>query len=474
MNFDVKNLFKDGMVYGIGEILTRISQFLILPLILAYLSPEQFGTADYFLSLKNFLTIILNLGMMTAILRVAAEDKGFNQSEVVFSSISITFFIGLSGLILLYFISGGLSVFLLDTDLGTDFIISFATAWAYSMRLVILGVNRLNRTPGRFIFLNLADIFIYIVLAYYLVSSPTGSYRSLLIANLISVIISLIIGFIMISKNISVNYNKTIVMELLAFGFAFLFINIVFSFLQISNRIFLKFDSSFSDLGLLGLTTRLSLLVGSFVITPFSLAWLPFLNQSYKKNNFRETINRVYTLYIGFVLLICILIQFTVADILILFNLNEYKDIDSFISYYTVGYLFFGLYYFFSGGIYIKNEKIKYTLIGIFVLLFNLVASLIMKGDNTLHSVSLISLISYILLAVFSWNYSKDIISVKLFSSDVLWFIGVTLGFIVLFFITSKITILNEPGMAYCTKYGLLGLFTFFILFKIIKIWRSI
>ncbi|MCA0446997.1 MAG: oligosaccharide flippase family protein [Bacteroidetes bacterium] len=474
MNFDVKNLFKDGIVYGIGEILTRLTQFLILPLILAYLSPEQFGTADYFLSFKNFLTIILNVGMMTAILRVAAADKGYNQSEVVFSSFLITFIFGLVGIILLAFFSGGLSNLLLDTDLGTDFIISFATAWAYSMRLVILGVNRLNRTPGRFIILNLIDVTLYISLAYYLVSSPDGNYRSLLIANLISVLASLVIGFVLISKNITIKYNETVIKELISFGLAFLLINIVFSFLQISNRIFLKFDSSFSDLGILGLTTRLSLLVGSFIITPFSLAWLPFLNQSHSKPEFNESVNKIYVLFIGFVLLICILIQFTVVDILMLFNLNEYRGIDSYISYYTFGYLFFGLYYFFSGGIYIKNEKSKYTIIGIAVLLFNLVASFTMKGDNTLHSVGIISLVSYSLLAVLSWYFSKDIISVKLFSRDILWFLAVAIGFTIVLIVTQLMVSIEDTFKFYAVKYGILMVFSLLVLFKTFKIWRRV
>ena len=65
----VKPFIKDSLVYGIGEFINRSTQLLILPLILIYLTPKEFGVLDYFLASRNILSVLFGWGVASALMK---------------------------------------------------------------------------------------------------------------------------------------------------------------------------------------------------------------------------------------------------------------------------------------------------------------------------------------------------------------------------------------------------------------------
>ena len=65
----IKPFIKDSLIYGIGEFINRSVQLLVLPLILIYLTPNEFGKLDYFFASRNILSVLFGWGIASSLMR---------------------------------------------------------------------------------------------------------------------------------------------------------------------------------------------------------------------------------------------------------------------------------------------------------------------------------------------------------------------------------------------------------------------
>ena len=65
----IKPFIKDSLIYGIGEFINRSVQLLVLPLILIFLTPNEFGKLDYFFASRNILSVLFGWGIASSLMR---------------------------------------------------------------------------------------------------------------------------------------------------------------------------------------------------------------------------------------------------------------------------------------------------------------------------------------------------------------------------------------------------------------------
>lgn len=106
-----KKLFSNTVILGFGTFGSKLLVFLLMPLYTAYLTTEQYGTAELITTTANLLIPIACVGITNAVFRFCAE-KGSDQKAVFSSSIALLLiglfaFAALSPLLLLidYFTS---------------------------------------------------------------------------------------------------------------------------------------------------------------------------------------------------------------------------------------------------------------------------------------------------------------------------------------------------------------------------------
>lgn len=426
MKLEIKSFLNDTVIYGAGELLTRSVQILVLPLVFIYLTPEQFGVLDYFLSAKLLLTSFLGWGIITALLRYGSGFSGFDFKEVMTSGlVSVILVVGLFiGFAAVF--SESITVLLLGSENTTAFNLTIITSGIYALRSVTQGLLRLKRQPSLFLISNFIDIFFYIGFSFLFLSFTSLNYLSFLVANLISITLSFLTSMIITRCYFVFRFSPVLVKKLLVFGTSILFTSITFIFLQTSGRFFLKMYNGFEQLAVLGMSTRFSLVVGSFLIAPFTLAWLPFVNTIYKTEPFHVITNKIFS---GFtfagIFLSVGLIAFS-SDILILIGQEAYLSSYLYIPFYCLSYIFLGYYYFFSAGIYLTENQKMYYVIASIVLAFNIGVSFLFVKYLTVLWVSIISMASHLLLFLLARTFGKSVMQIHILSrrNIKIWIIG--------------------------------------------------
>ena len=73
MNF-YKKLLSDSVIFGLGTFGSKLLVFLLMPFYTAWLSTEQYGTAELITTTANLLIPVACLGISNGVFRFAAEQ----------------------------------------------------------------------------------------------------------------------------------------------------------------------------------------------------------------------------------------------------------------------------------------------------------------------------------------------------------------------------------------------------------------
>src|SRR6187549_2607780 len=90
----LKRLAGDTVLYGLGSILPKFLNFLMVPLHTSIFLPAEYGVIAYLYSYVSFINVIFTFGMETVYFRFATkpgadENKIFNLAQTVVVGISL-------------------------------------------------------------------------------------------------------------------------------------------------------------------------------------------------------------------------------------------------------------------------------------------------------------------------------------------------------------------------------------------------
>jgi len=404
----IKQLLGDSVVYGIGGLFVRATQIFILPLILIYLKKDEFGVLDYFLNIKNILIILYGWGILTSIFKYS--EKLEKKSKSPFNGILI--------IIVVSFI-GGLIISLLSlysnsvNEYWEDLLYVHIISCFGALFTIPLGVFRLNRKPVNYVALNLFYTIVLLGSSYYLIITTNYNYKSVLIGHVLASSLSFIIGLFAIRKDIIFKFEYSLFKKMLDFGFSILLGSLSFVILLATSRFFLKAGASFEEVGLLGMAQRISLFVGALLISPFALAWLPFVKSKVNDKNFHAIANRVFTSFLWIGLIFTLTLELIQKDVFLLIGNKEYLPSLSYVIPFSISYLMQGLYFIFSAGIFLSGNTKHYKIIGLSSIAFNLTLYLLLYNTISIGVVSYITLLSFVFSVILAYFFGNKRIKIK-------------------------------------------------------------
>lgn len=407
----LKNLLGDSVIYGVGNFLLRATQIFILPLILFYLTKEEFGTLDYFLNIKNILVIVFGWGILTSIFKYS--DPLMQNDSAPFNGFIVILTISLITLGLFFI----LSFFIEEIRVYWLNILFVQIISIFGAFLTIpLAIYRQKRKPINYIALNFTHVAIFLGVSFYLVLESNENYRSILWGHVIAATVSCLIGFLGIRKYISFKFSLRQFKAMFNFGFSILINSLSFVLILGSTRFFLKMGGTFEDVGILGMAQRLSLFVGALLISPFTLAWLPFVKANAHKSNFVELVNRVFSLFLWVGLFFCLILELFIGDLFFMIDNKEYLPAINYVLPFSLSYLFQGLYFIFSAGIFLSGDTRKYTIVGLSGIAVNLALYGLFFQAISMETVTFITLISFILVTVLAYRFGNKEMQIQVFS----------------------------------------------------------
>ena len=280
-----KSLFQSSVIYFIGQILSKIISFLLLPLYTNYINTSDFGYYDFTVSLLGVIVPVIFLEIWTGTLRFGVEKQDeCGKSKVI----NNTMILGMGSLVLysiIYVVF--MSLFPFELPL---WIYLYSFFWV--IQLFLLSVARVYGKNVLYASSGVISVFFNAAVTILVVMLTNGSIISLYLGMIVSMIVQIIIlnhSFHIFSKFRFSDFDKDLCKELIRFSLPLSFNSIMFWMLEGFNKYIIKIYLGLSSVGIYAVANRLSYIL-TLIISVFSLSW----QETIFKISDKETKEAVY------------------------------------------------------------------------------------------------------------------------------------------------------------------------------------
>lgn len=392
---------KSSSVYIIGDLLTKGINFLLIPFYALFLNETEYGILSICVSITAFLNILFSLGFGGVVTRLFYECKSDNEKKELIGTAS--FFLLFFSIFLVLLIDTVCKRYFPNNVFGISYL-EYGRLALFTSALSIIGVIpqavfKIQNKPTKSVSYNLSQLFVTLVLTYFLVARLHLGVRGALIALLLS---NIAIGAAYLSNLISlstITINPKILRGILLLAWPLIPHLISHWALSLSDRIILGQYVSIDKVGVYSFGYQLGSIV--FVIAnAINSAWVPYY---YRERSTREEIsdlrkngrNIFFIINLVAVATFCYLPFF--VDILLDKSYGGYSGIVGWIAIagtYHMYYLIFVSQTFFT-------KKIKLIpIITIFSCLLNVGLNLFLIPRFGIISAALSTFLAYLVLAI--------------------------------------------------------------------------
>jgi O-antigen/teichoic acid export membrane protein len=357
-----KQLFKQTAIYGISSILSRLLNYLLVPLHTYVLNPDAYGSITEFYAYVTFLIIIYTFGMETAFFRFSEKEpteKVQHNAILFLASTSVLFSA------LLWFFAPELS-----NLIGYGSQASYVKIFA-----LILGLDALTSIPFvslrkqnrafRFVFARLMSIGVNIVFnIYWLIAcpwlesvglhqyvffyAPNQEVYLIFLSNLIGSL-SVFLFFLPYFKIKFSSFNPKLLKQMLLYATPLLFaglagmVNESFSRVQLKNLLPFSDQENMYQLGVFGACYKLSIFM-ALAIQAFRMAAEPFIFQQFKHQDSKLIYARLMDYFVFACLIIFVIIAFQIDVVKVLIDPQYHQGL-TIVPILLLANMLLGVYY---------------------------------------------------------------------------------------------------------------------------------
>lgn len=360
----LKQLAKESLIYGLNSLISGGIVIFLVPLYTRVFNPADYGVLElinvYFALLSTL--IVFGLDAAQALYYYGTDDVIDRKFTL---STSIVFQFGLSTIVAMVMLMS--SVNLSSLAFGKPFYGLYFRLIALDLPFAAIiffsqNVLRLARLSWKYTFLTIIILVSNFILTVFMVVIWKKGIYGIFLSKLIIDALFTSIALYLIYPYLGITFSWFRLKQLLAYGVPLIPASIALWVLNFSNRYFLQYYSSLSDVGLYSVGSRLASIMG-LITGAFRTAWGPFALSIHREENARQVYANVLTYYLVLTSGIGIGLSIFAPEIIAIFTTTAYYGASAVISYLAFGLIAYGAYYIFAIGVNItkKTSHIGWT-----------------------------------------------------------------------------------------------------------------
>lgn len=372
-----KKFFKHTTIYAIGNIISRVGAFLLLPLYTRYLSPAEYGTLEIFYVTSAVLQTFLGMMIAHAALRFYFEyDKEEDRKQVISTAFIALFIFSLPLLLLLSKYSQFFSSILFKSTAYSGFFrLVFVIIFLELTKEITLAFLRAKERSLLFISISSFQLLIQVSLNIYMLTHLKNGVYGILLGNLTSIFIAWVILSSITLRYCGINFHFPKLKAMMRYSYPFVLATFGAIVINSADRFFLKAYSTLSVIGLYALGFRFGMVIRTLLIEPFNNSFGPFRFSIMKNNDAKEFYSRTLTYFLFIVMFLSLIISIFSRDILVVMSASSFWDAYKVVPIIILSIILGGIANIFQTGIFLM-KRTKYifyitTVAGILTLILN-------------------------------------------------------------------------------------------------------
>lgn len=342
-----KKLFKDSLIYILGDTLNKATLFLMLPILTRYLTPEDYGFISVFTVLVSGFVVFTGLNIHGAI-NVNYFKQSKEQLQVYIGNCIILLHI--STLIVLIIVGLFHSFILERLSLTIEWLfIAVLLAYGQFLTTINLSLWIAEQKPKEYSIYQILQTLIITALTLLFVLVYDMKWQGQLLAITIGTLFFSIISFIFIIKRQYLRFtiNKEYIMDALKFGIPLIPHALSGLMRTGADRIIIMSILGSISTGIYSVGYQIGMVIG-VLVAAFNKAWAPYLFRVLSNSpSLNDKIKIVKFSYLYFSLILIFSYLFTyIINLLIPFFLGEsFIGSSELIIYIAIAFAFDGMYY---------------------------------------------------------------------------------------------------------------------------------
>lgn len=354
-------LFRNVAIYGLGDVATSLVSFLLLPVYVRYLTPEDYGVISLLLTVEVVAKIVFRWGVDASFMRLYFDcpDEGARQR---LASTIFWFLAAVNGTLLVAALlaAPALSQHLFASTRHTTVLqLTLANTFIVGFYFLPFHVLRIKGQSPQFIALSFARSAGTLVLRLLLVVVFKLGVLGVVLADVfVTVVFSAVLArwFLPLLRTV---FSRGVLREVLAFGLPRVPHGVAHQVVAVADRYLLTMFVSLREIGLYSIGASFGLAMKLF-LSAFEYAWAPFYFATMNAPCAKRTFSLVTTYGIAILALLAAGLSAVSTDVVRLMTKPAFYEAARVIPWIGLGVAFQGVYLLTSIGLNITKQTRYY------------------------------------------------------------------------------------------------------------------
>jgi O-antigen/teichoic acid export membrane protein len=404
----IRQLFAQVVIYGLGDVATSVVSFLLLPLYLRYLSPDDYGVLSLLLTTEVVTKIVFRWGIDASFMRLYYDctDQAARQR---LASSQVWFLVTMNGAILI-------AAWLLTPLLGHHL---FHTGqYTLTLRLVFLNtfvvgfyylpfhVMRIEEQSRVFISLNFSRSLATLVMRLVFVIGLRLGVLGIVLADVaVTAVFTPVLGrwYLRLIRPV---FSRELLRESLRFGLPRIPHGVAHQIIAVFDRYILARFVSLHELGLYSVGASVGLAMKLF-LSAFEYAWAPLYFGTMNEPNAKEVFSRITTYGVAVLVLLAAGLAAIANDLIGALASSQFHHAARIVPWIALGVALQGVYLLTSIGLNITKHTEYYPVATGLAAATSIAMNLLLIPLMGIVGSAIANAVAYAVLAAVSWHFSN-------------------------------------------------------------------
>lgn len=391
---------KSGLVYTFTNFFNAALPFLLLPIITAYLTEEDYGIATMIMVFVSVMTPLITLGITSSI-SIVYFNKEIKDFPQYIGNCMITVFACTAAILVIFQVLS--SIIESFSGIPSNWVSTIVLIVLFNFMIEVnLLTYKIRFKSKTFAVIKICQTLLTFILSYYLIAVAKLSWEGLILAKLIVLCSFAVISIILLNKNkfIEFKFNRSHIKYAILFGLP-LVPHLLSAFVvNISDRLFITNYLGLAETGSYTVSYQIGSILDLLCIS-INLAWAPWLYS--KLENFKENkplLKKITTIGILAIVTVAAVLILFVPLILDIFISEKFKISESLIAIIVIGFAFQGFYLVFVNYLFYLKKTKEISAVTVLVAIVNLSLNFILIPKYGVIGAAYATLFSFVLKAI--------------------------------------------------------------------------
>lgn len=415
----IRKLSRQTLIYGTGNVLTRLVTFLLLPLFTHILSPEEYGVVTLIYVFLGFMNIIYHYGLDAAFMRHYSDATDDQEKKRIFST-AVWLMLVLSGilsLVILLFTRPLALTLLGDLEYNNIFTMAAGILFLDAFAHVPFAFLRMREKAALFVFIKIINVVSTLGLNIYFVAVLRYGITGIFISVLLASVVTTVSVFAATLVSLRPTFSPGLARAYIRFGLPFVPAGLASITMEMIDRYILAGLKDTATVGIYSAGYKLGIFM-LLLTTAFNYAWQPFFLKMGKKNESGPVFARVFSYFILASSVVWVLLSAFIHQIVRVsfFGYSiigpSFYEAEAIVPLILLAYMFEGAYLNFLPGIYFEKKTFYIPIITASGAAVNIVCNFILIPTYGMMGAAVATVVGYITMSVMTFFISRRLFPV--------------------------------------------------------------